>query len=208
VLVRVRGGEKPVYILSEPDLMNNLGLANETTVEAALAIIRSLRQGNGPVRFDVTLNGLGHEPNLLQALFEPPFRGATIAAFLAALMVGMHALARFGAPQRPAEAYVRSKKALADNSAALVRMMGREGGMAWRYIQAARDMALARLGARRRSPAEQQALISVLEGRTGGSEYATLVAAAGDAKSGSDLLWIAGQAYAWRRRISGEHQRD
>ncbi len=45
-------------------------------------------------------------------------------------------------------------------------MMGREAGMAPRYVQAARDLVLARLGARRRPPEEQDALIRTMETRT------------------------------------------
>jgi hypothetical protein len=206
LLLQIRGGDKPIYVLSEPDLMNNQGLADQTTAKAAIAIIRSLRRGNGPVRLDLTLNGLGRQRNLFQALFEPPLRGATIAAFLAALLMGLHALARFGAPLRAAAPYARGKKALADNTAALVRIMGREGAMALRYVQSARDLALARLGARRRSPPEQGALIAAMEGVTGGTEYDQLVAAAAAARTGSDLLRVAALAHAWRRRISGEHQ--
>ena len=182
LLLQIRGGEKPVYVLSEPDLMNNQGLADETTAKATLAIIRSLRRGNGPVRLDLTLDGLGHQRNLFEALFEPPLRGATIAAFLAALLMGFHALARFGAPLRAHARYARGKQALADNTAALVRIMGREGGMAHRYLQSARDMALARLGARRRGPAEQQTLIAAMESRTGGSDYDRLAAEAAAAR--------------------------
>jgi len=146
VLVQVRGGKKPIYILTEPDLMNNQGLADETRAETALAIVQSLRNGSGPVRMDVTLNGMSRAPSLFKALFEPPFRGATLCALLAALLMALHALARFGAATGGEPRRVRGKRALADNTAALVHMMGREAGMAARYVQASREMVLARLG--------------------------------------------------------------
>ena len=42
----------PVYILAEPDLFNNQGLANAGNARLALTVIAALRAGNGPVRFD------------------------------------------------------------------------------------------------------------------------------------------------------------
>jgi hypothetical protein len=206
VLVRVRGAANPVYVLSEPDLMNNQGLANESVAHAALAIIGALRRGNGPVMLDVTLNGLGRSPSMLKALFEPPFRGATICAVLAALLMAFHTLARFGAPQDAAPAAARGKRALADNTAELVRIMGRESGMALRYVQAAREFALARLGARGRKGSEQDALLAAME-KSGGSatRYDDLVTEAAAARSSGDLMRIATRTHAWRRSVTGEH---
>jgi hypothetical protein len=204
VLIRIRGGDKPIYILTEPDLMNNHGLADETTAQAALGIIRSLRRGTSPVRMDVTLNGMTRAPSLLKALFEPPFRGATLCAFLAALLMALHALARFGAPLGTDRILVRGKTALADNTAALVRLMGREAAMATRYVQASREMALARLG--RRGSREQDDMLAAMESRTTGDiHYSTLAAEAAQAKNSDDLMRIAAQAYAWRGRITGEY---
>jgi hypothetical protein len=207
VLVRVRGGANPVYVLSEPDLMNNHGLAHEGAARAALAMIAALRRGNGPVMLDVTLNGLGRSPSMLRALFEPPFRGATICAILAALLMAFHTLARFGAPADGEAAITRGKKALADNTAELVRIMGRESGMALRYVQMARDFALARLGAQARKGPEQDALLAAMEKSSRSqTHYNDLVAEAVQARSSSDLIRIAARTHAWKRSVTGEHQ--
>jgi hypothetical protein len=204
VLVRVRAGDKPIYILTEPDLMNNHGLADESTAQAALAIVRSLRRGASAVRMDVTLNGMTREPSLLKALVEPPFRGATICALLAAILMALHALARFGAAAAEGRFAVRGKTALANNSAALVHMMRREAGMAARYVQASRDMVLARLG--RRNAEDADAVLAVMEARADSDiHYAQLAADAARAKNADDLIRIAAMAHAWRRRIIGEH---
>jgi len=206
VLVQVRGGDKPVYVLSEPDLMNNHGLAERSTARLALAIIASLRQGKGPVRMDVTMSGMGRTPNLLKALFEPPFRGATLATFLVAMLMALHALARFGAPLGPSRILVRGKKALASNSAELARIMGREAAMAPRYVQAMRNLVLARLGGRARGAAEQDGLLARMEAVNHSDiHYGELAAEASAARTSGDLLRIAARAYAWRRKITGEH---
>ena len=65
--------------------------------------------------------------------------------------------------RRPARVFARGKKMLAANTADLLRMMGREGAMAARYVQSARDMALARLGVRRASAPEQEELLAIIE---------------------------------------------
>jgi hypothetical protein len=205
VLLSRRQGTREFHILSDPDLMNNHGLSDRATAHAALAIIGALRIGKGPVLLDVTLNGLGSSPSLLRSMFEQPFRGASICALLAAILMALHALVRFGAPEGRPE-IERSKKALADNTAGLVRMTGREGGMARRYVAATRDMALARLGARRVTLQAQDALLAALERNNGlDGTYAQLSAEAAEARKSDDLIRIAGKVYAWRVRITGEH---
>ncbi|MBA2587153.1 MAG: hypothetical protein H0U98_00850 [Alphaproteobacteria bacterium] len=205
-VVRVRDGDKPIYILSDPDLMNNQGLSDPVTAQTALTIIRALRRGNGPVRMDVMLNGMTRSPSLLKALFEPPFRGATICASLAAILMALHALSRFGAPLRESRPLMRGKQALASNTAELVRMMGRQAAMAPRYVQAMRNLALARLGARSRSAAEQEQLLDAMEKAShSDTQYGWLANAATQAKTGGDLIAIAARAWTWKGRITSEH---
>jgi hypothetical protein len=202
-----RHGGQPIYILSEPDLMNDHGLSDEPTARAALMIIAALRAGNGPVRFDVTLNGLGRDPGLLRAIFQTPLVGATICSLLAAFLIGWHAASRFGAPVEGGRVFARGKKMLAANTADLLRMMGREGAMAARYVQSARDMALARLGVRLASAPEQDELLAIIE-RSNGLDirYAELAQEADGARTGIDLQRIAAKAYAWRKGITRGHQ--
>ena len=203
ILGMVRHGGQPVYILSEPDVMNNQGLADQDTAKSALAIITGLRQGSGPVRFDVTLNGLGRDPGLLHAIFEPPLLGATACALLAALLIGLHAASRFGAPLRPGRVFARGKTVLAVNTAELLRVMDREGAMAERYVQSAHDMVLVRLGARRFSAPEQNELLTILERQNGlDVRFAELTSEARRAQGGGALLRIAQKAYSWRKGIT------
>ena len=206
ILAMARHPGQPVYILSEPDLMNDHGLSDPATARAALAIIAQLRRGSGPVRFDVTLNGFGRDPSLLHALFETPLLGATICSLLAAILIGWHAASRFGAAIEPGQAFALGKKMLAVNTADLLRMMGREGTMAARYVQSARDMALARLGARPASAPEQDELLAIIERGSGlGITYAELAQEAAGAENGADLQRIAAKAYAWRKGITRGH---
>ena len=104
-------------VLSDPDLLNTQGVADLNTARAGVEILDRLRD-HGPVVFDVTLNGLGRGRSLLKLAFEPPLLGATLCLLAAALMMGLHAVARFGPSERPAPVLALGKRALADNSAA------------------------------------------------------------------------------------------
>ena len=79
--------------------------------------------------------------------------------------------------------------------------------MTARYVQSARDMALARLGARRASAPEQDELLAIIERGNGlGITYAELAREAASARTGADLQRIAAKAYAWRKGITRGHQ--
>lgn len=197
LLARLSGTE--IYVLADPDIMNTHGLSDLATSATAMSIMRFLRIGDGPVAFDVTLNGLGRGPNLLRAMFAPPFLGATLCAILAAALFGFHAASRFGSPQPPERAFALGKQALVTNSAELIRIMRREPQMAVRYATTTRNLALQALGARR-DARESEALIQVLE-RTDKTNFAQLAARARETETRAGLVKIAADLFRWRQRI-------
>src|SRR5581483_8108358 len=75
VLVQVKGTE--IYILADPDLLNDQGLAGLDAARIAYTLVQAVRVGNAPVSFDVTLNGFKRSPGLLRSVFSPPLLGAT-----------------------------------------------------------------------------------------------------------------------------------
>ena len=128
--------DRRVYFLSDPDLINNHGLASLPTARAASVMIAMVRRGDGPVAFDAGLNGFAAPPSLLKLAFEPPFLGATLCFVAAGVLIGLCAAVTFGAPRREGRALAFGKAALADNSAGLIRMARREPRMAGRYLAA------------------------------------------------------------------------
>lgn len=133
-----------LFVLSEPDLLNNRGVASLEAARTATTLLEELRGGQGPVVWDVTLNGLGRARSMLGLALTPPFLGASLCGLAAALLMGAHAAARFG-PARPAErAYPLGKTALLDNTALLIRQARREPRMGRRYAALVRRL----LGAR------------------------------------------------------------
>ncbi len=125
--------DEEIFILSEPDLANTWGLTDPQRAQVITKILYALRQGNDAVFFDVTLNGLTRSRNLLKLAFEPPFAAATLAAILAAGMMAWRASIRFGPTLKEERAIALGKQALAENTAALIRLARREHNYAPGY---------------------------------------------------------------------------
>ncbi len=204
VVARQEGTE--IYVLSDPDLMNTHGLKDLATARVAATIIQSIRVGDGPVIFDVTLSGYRRSPNALRLMFEPPLLGATLCALLAALLMGIHAAVRFGAPREATRTLALGKQALADNSAALIAMVGREHRIAPRYAAAIRRRVARIVGV---PPGTREDVLNDLLDRQRrrndpGPPLGSLMAEARRAEDASDALRIARKLYRWRRDMIHE----
>jgi len=203
ILALVKGTS--TYILSDPDFVNNQGLASVDAARAGYAMIDGTRRSGGPVSFDVTLNGFGRSPDLLRTVFSPPFLGATLCVLLAAAFLAFHAMSRFGSPRAPDRVFAFGKRALADNTAAVIRMMRREPAMAPRYAQAVLNQTAAFFGIARDKVADPS-VVRALEGRSAVSyRFADLSAEARDAHDAQSLMQVARKLFRWRRTITHEH---
>ncbi len=194
-------------MLSDPDLLNTQGIADLNTARTGVEILDRLRAG-GAVVFDVSLNGLAHGRSLLKLAFEPPLLGATLCLLAGAIMMGLHAISRFGPAERPATVLALGKRALADNSAALVRMARREPRMAPAYAALTREIAARAVGAPRDlDEAQLDALLDRL-GAAHGSEsrFSALAAEAAAAKTNAELMSVARRLYQWRGEMTRDHR--
>ena len=204
ILARQEGTD--IYVLSDPDLMNTHGLRDLETARTAAAIIQSLRAGDGPVVFDVTLSGYRRSPNLFRLAFEPPLLGATLCALLAALLMGVHAAVRFGAAQDGGRALALGKQALADNSAALIAMVGREHRIVPRYAAAIRRRVARIVGV---PPDTREDVLNELldhqrRRNAPAQPLADLMAEARRANDAGDALRVARKLYRWKRDMIHE----
>ena len=198
-----------VFVLSDPDLLNTRGLRDLATARAASALIDRLKLGGrgGAVVFDVTLNGFDSPPNLLKLAFEPPFLGATLCLFAASLLMGLHAVNRFGAPRREDRVFALGKQALADNSAALIRAAKREPRMAARYLDLTRAAVVRALGAGRLPPDQVDAFLDRVAERLGARRrLSDLARAANTAKDRAEALDAARALHEWRLEMTREPQ--
>ena len=194
-------------VLSDPDLLNTQGIADLGTARAGVAVLDRLRDG-GPVVFDVTLNGYGRGRSLLKLAFAPPLLGATLCLVAAALMMGLHAAIRFGPAEPPPPVLALGKRALADNSAALVRMARREPRMAPAYAALTREAAARAVGAPRDlDPGQLDALLDRLGAANGTVDrFSALAADAGAATTNAELMSVAERLHHWRGEMTRDHR--
>ncbi len=194
-----------VVVLADPDLLNNQGLANLDNARAGMAILNALRSGDG-LSFDVTLNGFSRGQGVGRLMLEPPFLAATLCGVAAAVLMGLHALARFGPTLRRGRAIALGKGALVDNSAGLVRMARREAELAPAYAALTKTLIAKTVGVRGAGRPESEAWLSDLARRAGAADPAELTAQAEQAKTRDDLLAVGRTLFNWRLEITRERR--
>jgi hypothetical protein len=204
VLASVKGTR--IYVLADPDFANNLGVHDAEISAFITGVISDIRADDRYVIFDLTLNGFRQSPDVLRAVFSPPFLGATLCAILAAAFLAFHAFSRFGPVARPDRVFAFGKRALADNTAAVIRLMRREPRMARRYAQATLRLVTERTGISRDRVAEP-GWLAMLEKRNAAQlNFADLDAEAAQVRDNSALIEVAEKLYRWRRGILHEHR--
>jgi hypothetical protein len=204
--ILARSPEGPYYVLSDPDLLNNQGLADFATFAGGVGLVNRLRAEDGPVIFDVTLNGLAQQRTALRLLFDPPFLAVTLCLAVAAALAGYQAFCRFGPLRQSGRALALGKEALADNSAALVRLARREHRMAAPFAALTRDLTAKAVGAPRNLTGEE--LTTFLD-RLGARRrthdaLSVLSLLAATTPDRGRLMSLARRLYDWRAEMTGE----
>jgi hypothetical protein len=198
VLGQLKG--RQLYILADPDLINNHGMGDERQAKAALALLDFLNStGAESIQFDVTTNGLGRSRSPLKLAFDAPFLAVTLTIFVAMLLAAWQALVRFGPVRRAERAIAFGKAALVDNSAALIRKAGREAHLGSRYVDVIRERAVALF---RLPPAlDPQTLNARLESLNSHRSFASAAEAASHASSRDELLGAAKSLNEWIKEV-------
>ncbi|MEG3178060.1 hypothetical protein U1872_17595 [Sphingomonas sp. RB3P16] len=189
-------GAGPFYVLADPDLLSNIGMRDARQARAALDLLDWLNSTGGKtILFDVTLNGFGRAPSPLKLMFDPPFLALTLTLAVAAVLAGIQATARFGAPRRRERAIAFGKAALIDNAAALVRKARRQGRLGGRYADLIRERAGGVFGvpARLRDGAAD----AYLDGLTGRARFTELAERAKAARDPRAMLAAAQALHHW-----------
>lgn len=189
-----------IWVLADPDLLNNQGLASRDTARAAWTILETARGGERAILFDTTLNGFARGRGLGRLMLEPPWLAATLIAVAAGLLMGAHALARFGQPRPRGRPFALGARALVDNSADLIRMASREPEFGPAYAALTTSLAARAAG----HTGEQW--LDELARRRGAASPADLAAEAGQARTRDDLLAIARKLYDWRGEMTRERR--
>lgn len=193
--------DRALYILADPDIMNNHGLRDPRTARAAIDILERLNATDAEsIAFDVTLNGFGRTPNGLRLIFEPPFVVLTLALFGAAVLAGLHGAVRFGPERRPARLIAFGKAALVENSAALIRMARREHRAGTAYAELIREATARDTGAASLPPGTD---LDAYFDRVSKADapFSALAAGLRDATDRAQLLAAARALYLWKKDV-------
>lgn len=185
-------GERVVFV-ADPDLLNNYGLADRARAALAVALIARLAAGagEGPVIFDLTLNGFGGQENLLTLALRPPFLAATLCLLLALVLVGWRAFLRFGPPAAPAGPPIAfGKQQLIANSAGLILRARRFGLLAAPYGALVARRLAERLGLARAEPGAIDAALARRRaaGAGAGDAFSTRAARLAAARRPAEIL--------------------
>ncbi len=199
VLAKLDG--RSVFVLADPDLLNNQGLADRWTARQGWQVVDDLSTTN-EIAFDLTLNGFAKstEKSPLRLLFQAPFLPVTLCIVTAALLAGLHGAVRFGAPAASGPEIAMGKRTLVDNAAMLLRAARKEHRVGAAYATLTRD--LVAQSARAPARLSGEALDGYLDqaGRNADDPlFATLAWHADAAENRDQLLDAARALYRWRR---------
>lgn len=123
-----------LFILSDPDVLANHGIADGDNAIVAWAVLEYARQPGQAVVVDETLHGHERVPSLFRELFTFPLALVTFQAVLAIAFLVWSGASRFGAPLPPAPVLEAGKGVLVDNTAALLRLGGHSAYTLGRYL--------------------------------------------------------------------------
>ena len=214
--VVVTGGrpqpKTPVYLLSDPDLLNNQILADPQKVIAALTLADTISPPAakpGRVIFNLTFNGISTDHDLLHALSRPPFIAVPLCLLIAGLGLMWAAFSRFGpAREAPIEAPLgRGVKILADNAARLMAITLKEVRLGPTYADLVRDQVLKdkgyRLGISPESPDDLAERLGQSQKTT--DSFIDLKARSGKVMTVHQLIDITLKLHAWKTEIQRAH---
>lgn len=200
--------ETGLYVLADADLLNTQGLKSLTGARTAIAILDTLRAARTPVVFDLTLHGFQRTRNLGRLLLEPPLLGMTLVVAAWIAFAGWQAAVRYGPTGRSRRVVALGKRALADNTAGLIRMARREHRMGAPYARLVRTAVARAIGAPRNlAEDELNAFLDRVGVVAGASRpYTALAESAGAAKTPGDLIRVARDLHRWTQEMTRARQ--
>ena len=193
-----------MMIVSDPDLLNTLAMNDPAKARMTLAIIDTVAEPGQVIAFDLTLHGFGRPRNILRLLLEPPLLGFTLCLLFAAALVLWQAAIRFAPHRKGDRAVALGKKALADNTAALVRLARRERSMATPYAQLVRQQAAKALSVPPNLSRDGLTqLLDRLAARQGvQTDFETLSTEADQARNAGDLMVVVRKLLNWKSEMT------
>lgn len=197
-------------VISDPDFLNNAGLARDDNAEIALRVLLDEMQADGLV-IDAALHGYEQAENIWRALLEPPLMVLTIQIALVVALLLWAGSRRFGRPIPPPPRVPPGYGALLDNGSRLLAAGGHRRESLRRYLALHVRQVGDRLGIPARLTLEERSKRLRAVGRRRGLEQdlAALYGATephreGRFRRGGDpqkLLRLARRIHSWRKEI-------
>ncbi|NQV79928.1 MAG: hypothetical protein HQ495_05195 [Alphaproteobacteria bacterium] len=171
-----RGGQR-IWILSDPDLLNNHGIDNGNNAELALALFTAATPTGGTVVFDETIHGFLDGSTIWRAAWRPPFLIPTLILIFAMAALAWNAVSRFGRALPEAPPIPAGHAALIENTAELLVMGGQTRNILRDYFRQTTAQVAAALHVQIWSPEERsQHLDALAQSRGLDLRHATLTA--------------------------------
>ncbi len=130
----IKKGKTIVYVLSDPDVLNNHGLDNGFNSVLAVRMIEFAR-GKSLLSFDSSVQKFEGSISLWRQLFLPPLLGLVILALGAIAVLVWHVLVRLSPPQMVEAGLGAGKMGLIKNSAALFDTQQHDLFLKKRYLE-------------------------------------------------------------------------
>lgn len=210
ILGEIDDGYRRVWVLSDPDIAANHGLARGENAAFVAAVLDRLRgPGGGKVVFDEAIHGISGPPaNVFRYLFEFPFVIVTILVALAVGLLLWATASRFGAPRPAPAAFGFGKGRLIANAASLLERAGHQGFVMRRYVRQLLHEAGQTLHAPARLDDAELArwLDRIAEARGVAGRAGDILMRADRAAAGGNaglraLFAAAGEMYRWKEEI-------
>lgn len=154
------------YFLSDPDLIANHRLDEESAHEELRNVLAHIVQPGASIAIDETFHGHKRQPTLGELLTKPPLLGLTLQLLFTFLILGWAAYGRFGPPVSVPASIPPGKQTLLQNTSELLNFAGYQGRLLERYFR----FQLEDLGARFHAPSQDHQeilshLAKILEAR-------------------------------------------
>jgi Domain of unknown function (DUF4350) len=188
-----------VYVLTDPDVLNNQGLRRPANARFMVKLIDGLRDG-GPVIIDETMHGYTRPPSVMRTLLAFPLVVVTVQIIACAILLVWAAMVRFG-PRRAAPPPIApGKDFLIRNTAALLHYGGHHADAVRRYLQL--TVADVRHALHAPAAATTTWLDDVRRSRGGTISLAELERAAASETHPRNLVALADRIYRWRMEMT------
>jgi len=204
-----------VWVLADPDIINNSGIDEGDNAAFAVAMIGALLPAGSAAVFDETIHGFALSPDLWQALLTFPLNLAILQSLVAVAILVWAAVGRFGAPLPPRARLDAGKQVLIANTASLFQYAGTLADILARY----RETCLRDLGRHLHIPRDIEGaalahwLDQVGEARGTAQRYSeldrevsALLAAGG--QNVPAILRAAVRLYRWKQEMMHGHRAD